>query len=265
METTLLGCRIYYEISRPENATHAPVLLLLHGWGCDTTFFSFLTKAFSATATIIALDFPGHGQSGYPQEPWELRDYAEMVCALLRELNIPSAHVLGHSHGGRVAAFLASEYPAFVDKLVITGGAGIKKPATEQQRRRTQRYKRFNRVLEWMKKMPFLVKPVEKWQARLRNHYGSPDYVQLNEVMRKTFVKLISQDLSPSLGNIQASTLLIWGSEDTETPLWMGQQMEKSIPDAGLVVFEGRGHFAFLDEGQRFALIVKQFLLEGNG
>ena len=82
--------------------------------------------------------------------------------------------------------------------------------------------------------------------------------------MRKTFVKVVSQDLFPRLKDIQAPTLLIWGSEDTETPVWMGEQMEKEIPDAALIVFEGRTHFAFVEEWQRFLLIVRQFFMEGE-
>ena len=97
---------------------------------------------------------------------------------------------------------------------------------------------------------------------KLRFKYGSPDYVRLNETMRATFVKVISQDLSEMLPAIQAPSLLIWGSADTETPLWMGQQMEQQIPDAGLVVFEGRSHFAFVEEPQRFLTIMKTFFGE---
>ena len=77
-------------------------------------------------------------------------------------------------------------------------------------------------------------------------------------------MKIISQDLSECLAKIKAPTLLIWGGADTETPLWMGQQMEKQIPDAGLVVFEGRSHFAFLEEAQRFQVIVNTFLFGGD-
>ena len=61
--------------------------------------------------------------------------------------------------------------------------------------------------------------------------------------MRKTFVKVVSEDLYPLLPSVKAPTLLIWGGADTETPLWMGQTMEKEMPDAGLVVFEGASHF----------------------
>ena len=70
--------------------------------------------------------------------------------------------------------------------------------------------------------------------------------------------------IAGGLAVLAAIALLIWGGNDTETPLWMGQQMEKAIPDAGLVVFDGRSHFAFLEEAQRFQVIVTTFLFGGN-
>ena len=188
-----------------------------------------------------------------------------MVLQLMDKLQITATHIIGHSFGGRVGILLASQHPNRVSKLVITGGAGIKKPVSERQSRRTQRYKRYTKMLDTLKTLPAMTGTVEKWQTKLRNRYGSPDYVKLNDVMRKTFVKIISLDLLPFLGDIQASTLLVWGSADTETPLWMAEQMEQNIPDAGLVIFEGRGHYAFLEEWQRFVLIIKQFMMEGKG
>ena len=61
-----------------------------------------------------------------------------------------------------------------------------------------------------------------------------------------------------------APTLLYWGAEDTETPLWMGKLMEEKIHDAGLVVQKGAGHFAYLEHNQAFLRIAKNFLLEGR-
>ena len=80
--------------------------------------------------------------------------------------------------------------------------------------------------------------------------------------MRRTFVKVINQDLSDLYPQIRQSTLLIWGDADTETPLWMGREMEKQIPDAGLVILEGGTHFAYLEQIQRFNTICKHFLKE---
>ena len=82
--------------------------------------------------------------------------------------------------------------------------------------------------------------------------------------MRQTFNKVISLDLSDCLCRVKAPTLLYWGAQDTETPLWMAKVMEERIPDAGLVVEEGAGHFAYLEQNRKFLRIVHSFLLEGR-
>lgn len=263
MEETLLGCRLFYHWQHKENI-EAPVVLLLHGWGCDSSIFSFIESDLSKDASVLAVDFPGHGKSGEPPEPWGVPEYAEQIALLLHKLSIDKVMIIAHSFGGRVAILLAANHPELVEKLLITGGAGIRKPVSESQRKRQQQYKRYNQTLNTLKAFKPLSAQVEKWQTALREKFGSPDYNRLNEGMRKTFVKVISLDLLPRLKEIKAPTLLIWGSEDTETPVWMGEQMEKEIQDAGLIVFDGRTHFAFVEEWQRFLIIVRQFFLEGD-
>lgn len=263
METVLSGCRVFYRW-QPQKETNAPTILLLHGWGCDGTIFSFIESGLGQSASLLSLDFPGHGKSDEPPSPWGVPEYAAQVAELLQALNIAKVRIIAHSFGARVAILLAAEHPEWVEKLIITGGAGIRKPVTESQRKRQNQFKRYNAALNRLKTVPPLRHPVEKWQAVLRKRFGSPDYNKLDEVMRQTFVKVISLDLLPRLKEIQAPTLLIWGSEDTETPVWMGEQMEKEIPDAALIVFEGRTHFAFVEEWQRFLIIVRQFFWEGE-
>ena len=73
---------------------------------------------------------------------------------------------------------------------------------------------------------------------------------------------MISQDLTERYDGIRQSTLLIWGDRDTETPLWMGREMEKRIPDSALILLEGGTHFAYLEQIARFNLIAAQFLKE---
>lgn len=263
LEATIQGCRLFYRV-KEKKGSDTTAILLLHGWGCDSSIFSFIESGLSAESAMVTLDFPGHGQSGEPPEPWGVAEYAEQVQALLKELSIDRVRIVAHSFGGRVAIYLASHQPELVEKLVITGGAGIRKPVSQSQQKRQRHFKRYNAMLGALKGVKPLAPVVEKWQTALRERFGSPDYNKLNENMRKTFVKVITEDLFPMLSEITAPTLLVWGSEDTETPLWMGQQMEQSIPDAGLVVFEGRSHFAFIEEWQRFLLIVKEFFFGGD-
>lgn len=263
METTLMGCPLYYQWQHKE-AANAPTVLLLHGWGCDSTIFSFIQTGLSDKASLLVPDFPGHGKSGEPPAAWGVGEYAQQIVALMDELGIPQADIIAHSFGGRVGVYMAAHYPNRVNKLVITGGAGIRKPISQSQQKRQSRYKRYTAMLNAAKLFKPLHSAVDSLQNALRQRYGSPDYIKLSPNMRGTFVKVVSEDLFPLLSQIQAPTLLIWGSEDTETPLWMGQQMEQAIPDAGLVIFEGRSHFAFVEEWQRFLLIIKEFILEGE-
>ena len=257
------GLTIHYEIQYKNDAKGTPVLYL-HGWGCDGGIFAPMTDALGKYATQIVLDFPAHGQSEEPAEPWGVVDFARQVQQVLRSQRIEKVKIVAHSFGARVAIWLAAHDPQLVEQMVITGGAGIKAPATQQSSKRTKRYKRLSAVARTMMKIPPLNRPMKKLQEALVQRYGSADYARLNESMRKTFVKIVSEDLTPLLSQVSTPTLLIWGDRDTETPLWMGQTMEHDMKDGGLVVFEGRTHYAFLEESARFVLIVKQFFWGGD-
>ena len=89
---------------------------------------------------------------------------------------------------------------------------------------------------------------------------GSADYRSASEGMRRTMVRCINEDLTSLLPEIPVSTLLIWGSADTATPLSDGRLMEKTIPDAGLVVLEGAGHFAFAEQWGLCSRVLDSFL-----
>ena len=257
------GSAIHYEVRNHGNAAETPVLLL-HGWGCDMSIFTGLMNALKDDATIIALDFPAHGESAEPPETWGVGDFARQVKQLLQDCRIDRVNVIAHSFGARVAVYLAATEPQLIDKLVITGGAGVKKPAARKEQGKTKWYKRFSRIARALAKAPFLERPMLRLQERLVRKFGSADYVKLNAAMRATFVKVIAEDLTPMLSRITAPTLLIWGDNDQETPLWMGQTMEREIKDCGLVVFPGRSHYAFLEESARFHLIIRQFLRGGE-
>ncbi len=250
---------IHHEI----RGTGARNVLFLHGWGCTGALMKSPADALAPDCRVMTLDFPGFGESGRPPEPWGVPEYAEAVRALLAEENFAPCSVVAHSFGGRVALWLASEHPELFGKLVITGGAGLKKPQTEEAKRRSEEFRKKKAFLEKVKRVPLLGGAAEKAEEKLRQKYGSPDYNALDPEMRKTFVKVISLDLSDRLAAVRQPTLLIWGDRDTETPLWMGQKMEREIPDAGLVVLEGGSHFAYLEQAARFNAIVRQFLTGG--
>ena len=255
MFITAKGVNIYYEQSGVGKD-----VLLLHGWGCSAKHFAQIFQDLARDYRVTVIDFPAHGQSGRPPEPWGVPDFAACVKDLMEQLDIAPCDIIAHSFGGRVALWLAANEPHLVNRLVITGGAGIKKPQTEEAKKRSEEYKKKKEKLLGLTKLPLVGGMAQKSLKALQEKYGSADYNALDDEMKKTFVKVISEDLSPLLSKIQASTLLIWGENDTETPLWMGQKMEREIKDAGLVIFENDDHFAYLRQWPRFVAVVRAFL-----
>lgn len=74
-------------------------------------------------------------------------------------------------------------------------------------------------------------------------------------------MRVVNENLKPLLNDIESPTLLIWGDKDDATPLYMAKIMEKEIKGSGLVVFEGAGHYSYLDEYNRFKRVLESFFL----
>lgn len=257
VEMTLQGVRVHYEIGGHGERK----VVLLHGWGCSEKLMAGISDALTPDMTVLRVDFPAHGESGFPPQPWGVPDFAANLLELLTKLDFLPCSVIAHSFGGRVAIELAADHPERFEKLILTGAAGIRPKLSSEKSKKSQRYQRLKKLVGVAKKTHLFGSLPDKWQENLVQKYGSRDYAALSPEMRKTFVKVVGYDQSALLSHIKNPTLLIWGDRDTETPLWMGQQMEKEIADSGLVVLEGGTHFAYLEQATRFQTIVRQFLL----
>lgn len=245
-------------IPRPHivrRGTGAPVLLL-HGWGASSDLFARAIEGLDDSFDLIAPDFPGFGATEAPPVAWGVSEYMDWVIALMDELGIEKASVIGHSFGGRVGIKLAAQHPERVEKLVLTDAAGIRP-------QRTMRYHinvRVFKATRWLSRQTLAPATLRAWAASRVASAGSSDYQAASGTVRGSFVRVVNEDLREYLPRIQASTLLIWGDLDEETPLTDAQVMERLIPDAGLVVFAGAGHFAYVEQAARFNVIVKTFL-----
>ena len=255
------GVKMYYEV----HGSFGRPLLLLHGWGGRCESFLPVTRDFETTRRVYAVDFPGHGRSDQPDCPWSVTEYMEYIRAFMEEIGIGGADIVAHSFGARVAILLAAEHPDAVGKLLLTGAAGVPSRKSGKTPFKTRVYKALRSLVgrPFMRRL-FGEEKIDLWREALVQHFGSADYRALTPFMRQTFNRVIAQDLTPCLAKIKSPVLLVWGENDTATPLWMGQLMSERIPDAGLVVEEGAGHFAYLEHSARFLRILKSFLLEGR-
>lgn len=233
-------------------------VLLLHGWASSIDPWVHIIKNLKEQGgfRVIALDFPGCGGSSLPERPLELSDYTDLVVEFCKELNIENPIVFGHSHGGRVALALAGMGLLNIKKAVIFGGAGLKPKSSLKKSVKIASFK----TVKFFLTLPVVKNFTADTLNKARAHFGSSDYNNAPEVMRKTLVTLVNSDIRHILKDIKCPTLLIWGSNDTAVPLYLAKIMEKEIPDAGLCVFEGCGHFAFLEKPVDTNIIINSFL-----
>ncbi|MCM1451657.1 MAG: alpha/beta hydrolase [Clostridium sp.] len=234
-----------------------PPIILMHGWGCNASTLDSIQRAAALANCVYNFDLPGFGQSSEPAASWGVYDYADWLLNAMKAIGIERASLLGHSYGGRIAIAFAAAHPQMVDKLILVDAAGIKP-------RRPLKY--YCKVY-WFKLCKFaaslLGKAGQKWIAAQRDKRGSADYRAASPVMKQVMSRSVNQDLTPLLSDIKAPTLLIWGENDTATPLRDAKLMEKRIPDAGLVAFPGCGHYSFLDNPRQFAAVLRSFLSNG--
>jgi len=238
-----------------ERGDGSPVLLL-HGWGASAELFVPIFDGLQPGRRLIAPDLPGFGATARPAQPWSVHEYAAWVVALLDRLGVARCDVIGHSNGGRIGIVLAAEHPARVRRLVLTDSSGIRPRHGLRYRYRVAAYKALRRA-ERATVLPRALRDAAQRRAASR---GSTDFRAASGTMRATLVRLVNEDLIPALPHVAAPTLLIWGERDEDTPLRDARVMERLIPDAGLVVFEGAGHYAYLEQPGRFCTVVDVFL-----
>ena len=102
-----------------------PTVLLIHGFGGDLDNWLFNIDALSQQSTVVALDLPGHGQSDRTLPGRTLGELARFVIRFLDALEIRSAHLVGHSLGGAIAAQMALDHPDRVESLALIASAGL--------------------------------------------------------------------------------------------------------------------------------------------
>lgn len=251
MECTVKGLRINYEVMG-----EGDTVLLLHGWASSLQPYKALMGQLSQKYRVIAVDLPGMGASEEPKEPWDVDGFADFVLSFMEQFPVEKLSLVGHSYGGRIIIKLANRVlPFAIDKIVLIDSAGIKPPASKKKSLRQRVFK----VGKWFLSLKPIAKLFPTALEKLRVKFGSADYAAASPMMRQCLVKAVNEDLSHLLPGIKAPTLLVWGDRDTATPISDAKQMEAAIPNAGLAVIPGTGHFSFMENPVLFGRIMASY------
>jgi len=222
------------------------VVLILQGWGTNMSLYSALAAHLAQNMRVILPELPGFGETAEPAEPFSADDYADFVEKLLCELGITRCSLIGHSNGGRIIMKLVTRKQSEFkyDRIVFMDSAGIVHEKTAKQKAKQASYKLGKKILNLAPVKSAFPDALEKFQSSR----GSADYRAASPLMRATLVKLVNEDFRALMPLITQPSLLIWGTEDGDTPLSDAKIFEELIPNAGLVEVQGAGHYAYLEQ-----------------
>ncbi len=166
--------------------------------------------------------------------------------------------LIGHSFGGRIAIKYAAKYPEKIDKLILTGAAGIKHKLTTKQ-------KAFF-IIAKIGKIIFSLPVINHFQKSVYKIFSKiarsrkKDYYNASPRMKEIMKNVLAEDLMEYLDKIKNPTLLVWGREDKTTPLADGETMKSKIKDSELVVVDNANHSLPYQKAEEFGEIVLEFI-----
>lgn len=266
--TTVDGVRMHYqEAGNPK----APPMILIHGFAASNLVWSkvFLELA-AAGFRVIAPDLPGYGYSGKPRHlDYTIASQAKLVFGFLKQLGIDRALLVGSSYGAAIAATLALDHSALVDKLVLVGAVTNNKPT------RYLLMRLFGSPIIGDILSPLVVGSRRLLRLRMKRVYDRHSWVLderrvdarhlplrtrgAHRAIIRTVRRWDAERVSREAHLITPATLLLWGDTDREVPLRDGERLHEEIPSSRLVVFRECGHLPQEEYPEAFTKVVSEF------
>ena len=254
-----------------------PVVLLLHGLGCDHTTWDPVMESLARTHTVIAPDLLGHGQSDKPRADYSVGGYANGMRDLLTVLGIDTATVVGHSFGGGVAMQFAYQYPERTERLVLVGSGGLGPEVTPAIRAITT--PGFHQVMGVLS-LPGL-RHATTATMRLLSRSGVSQLRDLDEVAdiydsfkdprTRAAIRHVVRAVVDWKGQIVTMAdraylteampmCVVWGADDLVIPVAHASNASALAPTARVEIIPNAGHFPHKDHPERFVKIVRDFI-----
>lgn len=248
MYIKLNDINLYYE----KHGNKKQEIIILPGWGDNRKTFYYLINYLKDYFTIYIMDYPGFGNSKFPDKDLTIYDYKELIIKFIKKLKIKNPIIIAHSFGGRITSLLVKEIK--VKKLLLISVAGIKK-INLKIILKTRLYKTL-KLLKYL--LPKSLK--KKYLDFLFNLFASNDYKDLNPNIKKTFQNIIKVDLKNNYKSIKQETLILWGTLDNITPLNDGILINKLIKNSTLIKLNNCYHFSYLEQKYLVTRIIYEYL-----
>ena len=245
-----------------------PPVVLVHGFASSLDAWAGVRPALRGTHRVIALDLKGFGWTDRPPGDYSADEQARIVLALMDELDVESAAIVGHSWGGSVALSLALHAPHRVTRLALYDAW-----VYEEQLPTFFHWAKVGGVGEILFGAFYDQRPEDR-MARAFFDPAAIDQALVDDVeaaldrpgtraaalaavrgMRYAHV----EDRYPTIAQ---PVLLLWGREDAVTPLEHGERLVAELPQAELRVFPRCGHFPMIEARNASNRALVRFLAE---
>ncbi len=250
MQVKIKDWNINYEVTGNGN----PVILL-HGWLANLETMRPIANSLCQNFKVYLVDIVGFGKSDLPEHPLDTNDFGDFLAEFVRKLEIQNPILIGHSNGGRMIINSVGRGIVKPRKIVLIDSAGIVPKRKPKYYIKVGIFKAGKAVLN---KLPD-VGLMKKFKEKLFSHVGSNDYKASAPVLRETMKRIVNEDVTELLPNLKVPTLLIWGTNDMDTPIADAKKMKSLIPDCGLVEYANSGHFSYLQNIQNCNAVLNEF------
>jgi pimeloyl-ACP methyl ester carboxylesterase len=258
-------------------AGSGPVLLLLHGLGCDHTTWDGVLESLARRYTVIAPDLLGHGLSDKPRADYSVGGYANGMRDLLTVLGIDKATVVGHSFGGGVAMQFAYQFPERTERLLLVASGGLGPEVSPAIRAITT--PGFHQAMGLLT-LPG-VRQLGTAGLRALRATGLPAARDLGEVAdiydsfrdprARAAIRHVVRAVVDWKGQIVTMSdraylteampmCVVWGRDDLVIPVRHAANAAALAPRSRVEVIPNAGHFPHKDHPQRFVKIVNDFV-----
>lgn len=246
-------------------ARDKPTVLLLHGLGATAgEDWHRVVAALDDDYRVVVPDLPGFGRSQVPATTLSPERYAAMLDWLIERLGLRPVHLVGHSMGGAITLYYASEHPGSVEQLIVADTAGILHRAAFIRTLMEARPD-LNALPNGIRmSVRRLIDKGERLIERLATGPDPTEYLREESAAWRRLLSdrpntnaalaLIRSDFSGRLEHLEVPVTIIWGSADSVAPLRTAHLLDARLPNSRLEVIEGAGHVpmqthpaAFLD------------------
>jgi len=266
------GLQVHYKIVGQDGRT----LVLLHGFAASVFSWRKVMEPLSESGMVVAFDRPGFGLTERPmpgewdgESPYSPEAQADLTVALLDELGIDRAVLVGHSAGGTIALLTALRHPERVEALVLEDAAVYENTGTPEW------MGPFLRTPPMGRMGPLLVRSLTLWgEAAIRTAWSDPDKITVElisgykkplqaENWDRALWELVLAShplgLEERLYEVSVPALVITGERDRIVPTRNSERLAAELPAAELVVIPGCGHVPHEECPGEFLLAATEF------